>query len=324
MKNPRLGCSTCPACGETRHTPDETLGIWAWEGICAGFNRCTRCLSSYSNTEFTADQIAKWYSERFPYVYYSDPIHYLNATNRIKFLVKRQWLPEADHVVLDIGCAAGLFLGALKQQVPAASYAGVEFLPEVAAKFSGKLGFPIVTINEIGANTADMVFMWHVLEHSLEPQVQLSAALRLCKSGARLAIACPNRHALGFTKRGAQWVWCQAPWIHCVHFTANGLAELLRRNGLSDFAFYYRETVDAFHMGFLNRPDWYPVRGGRLQPTEERPLEASETRYASPLHSCRFWHHGNSLRRIAIGTALSQIITPRHERSELICLVQVP
>jgi len=313
----------CPACASESSVVDDSLGIWGWEDWRAGYRQCSQCGTSFADSIFSPEQIGAWYSRQFSYPQYESPLKQLDARTRVSFIREKNWLPKPNESVIDVGCAAGLFLTSLKQAAPNSRYTGAELLPQVAAEYSGKRGISIVTLKEIEDHSVDMAFMWHVLEHGPEPQELLSQVLRVCRPGARLLIAVPNRHARGFDERGSQWVWCQAPWVHCVHFTSAGLSAILSRNSITNGAFHYRETVDSFHLAFLNMPDWIPTREGLLRFSELR-SEGGEKDLGSFLHSWKLWGNADYLRRARLGRWLSELITSDRQRSELLCMTRLP
>jgi SAM-dependent methyltransferase len=253
---------------------------------------------------------------------YNDPIKRWDAKDRVLNLQKKRWLPSKGDLVVDVGCAAGLFLESLKREFPSANYLGVEMTPEIADRMSGMNGIEVVTIDKISSKSVDYLCMWHMLEHSTNPQQMLQDVICLCKPNSRLLIAVPNREALGFEKRGHQWIWCQPPWVHCVHFTSAGLAALLKRSQLTNFTLCKRETLDAFHLAFLNRPDWIPLQDGLLKPAE-RNLSPKQKRFYYPLYSWECWYSSCNETRVALGKRLSEIVTPRKKQTELMCLVSV-
>jgi 2-polyprenyl-3-methyl-5-hydroxy-6-metoxy-1,4-benzoquinol methylase len=58
---------------------------------------------------------------------------------------------------------------------------------------------------------ADVVVLWHVLEHLAHPAELLAAAARLLQRGGVLAVAMPNPESLQFRLLGSKWAHVDAP-----------------------------------------------------------------------------------------------------------------
>jgi SAM-dependent methyltransferase len=87
--------------------------------------------------------------------------------------------------------------------------------------------------------SADVVVLWHVLEHLPDPRAGIDAASRLLRSEGRLVVAVPNLASLQARLGGARWFHLDVP-RHRLHFTPRGVRCLLERCGL------IAESVSSF------------------------------------------------------------------------------
>jgi 2-polyprenyl-3-methyl-5-hydroxy-6-metoxy-1,4-benzoquinol methylase len=78
---------------------------------------------------------------------------------------------------------------------------------------------------------ADVIALWHVVEHLLEPWAVLTAAAERLKPGGLVAIAVPNPQALQFRMLRGRWAHVDAPrHVHLI--PAAAMTEQLERLGL--------------------------------------------------------------------------------------------
>jgi len=96
--------------------------------------------------------------------------------------------------LLDIGCGDGLFLKVASEAGHAVE--GIEFSPEGARRAAQRLGRPIAVgdLSRSGVlkGPFDIVTLWHVLEHLVEPSAMLAAAHHRLRPGGLLVVAVPN------------------------------------------------------------------------------------------------------------------------------------
>ena len=79
---------------------------------------------------------------------------------------------------------------------------------------------------------ADVVVLWHVLEHLDDPEVGLRGAVEALGSHGRIVVSVPNLDSLQARIGGRRWFHLDVP-RHAVHFTRRGLVRLIERCGLS-------------------------------------------------------------------------------------------
>jgi hypothetical protein len=78
---------------------------------------------------------------------------------------------------------------------------------------------------------ADVVVLWHVLEHLDNPELGLRRAVEALGCRGRIVVSVPNLGSLQARIGGRCWFHLDVP-RHAVHFTQRGLVRLIGRCGL--------------------------------------------------------------------------------------------
>ena len=96
--------------------------------------------------------------------------------------------------LLDVGCGDGQFLAAARDAGWRAE--GIEFSPEGASRAAARLGRP-VAVGDLARTRQlqgpfDVVTLWHVVEHLVDPRAMLDAARTRLAHGGLLVVAVPN------------------------------------------------------------------------------------------------------------------------------------
>jgi SAM-dependent methyltransferase len=145
--------------------------------------------------------------------------------------------------LLDIGCGDGLFLKVASEAGHAVE--GIEFSPEGARRAALRLGRPIAVgdLSRSGLLNGpfDIVTLWHVLEHLVDPSAMVAAAHRRLRPGGLLAVAVPNLDNvpmqvayLAARRRPLPLYAEDAREPHLVHFDPRSLSIALERHGFAD------------------------------------------------------------------------------------------
>ena len=134
--------------------------------------------------------------------------------------------------VLDIGCGGGGFLKSLDSSKWERH--GLEISDDAAAIASKDKGLKIkigrLSEESYPASYFDVVTLWHVFEHLLEPHNQLKIINRILKSGGLLVIAVPNIDSLEARVFKKYWYHLDVP-RHVYHYSPHGLEKILKDHG---------------------------------------------------------------------------------------------
>lgn len=136
--------------------------------------------------------------------------------------------------LLDVGCGRGLFLDIMRRR--GWRVAGVEFDEPAAERVRKAYGVDVRSGGPSGWGfppaSFDAVTMSHSLEHMPDPGGAVAACARLLRPGGILAVAVPNLASYQAAAGGGGWFHLDPPH-HLHHFTEEGLARLLAREGLA-------------------------------------------------------------------------------------------
>lgn len=136
--------------------------------------------------------------------------------------------------VLDIGCGPGFLLREFRER--GWEVQGTEFSEQSAAPARNVLGLSVSVgdVRDLKFETArfDAVVMWHVLEHTSEPEQTLAEVARLLRPGGIFLCAVPNFGSWEARLARDKWFHLDVP-RHLSHLSAGTLRTLLAARGLA-------------------------------------------------------------------------------------------
>ncbi|HZY72613.1 MAG TPA: class I SAM-dependent methyltransferase [Edaphobacter sp.] len=218
-------------------------------------------------------------SEEESRIFYSGAFDRSSYTRRGKTLQgwHRAWrmtrfAPEAHSRILDYGCGEGSFLKACRRRFPTATLVGYEMSADLCKRAADQSGARVTpdfsALATTGEDGYDLITAWGVLEHCPEPEGIIKRLYSLLKPGGTMVVMVPNRGAIGMRRMGADWAWCQAPFIHIWHFSAQGLLHLA--NSAAPTGVAKVSTRDCWDCNHLT--DWLLHRALRLNDWRNRKM----------------------------------------------------
>jgi len=189
---------------------------------------CETCGLVFTSPRLRSDLILKGYTES------PDPNYVSQAEGRVKTferclnVVERYQKPGR---ILDVGAAAGFFLKVAKER-------GWETLGVEPSKYLADFGNKnygvnircgsIETVGNFG-KPMDVVTLWDVLEHTLDPKDVLARTNRLLKHGGHVVINYPN---IGnwLARLAGRHYWFIIS-VHLYYFTPKTIAKMLEATG---------------------------------------------------------------------------------------------
>lgn len=188
----------------------------------------------------------------YPASYYDVPssltdLDRRTAGERYKIQLVQRWV--ASGRLIEVGPAYGAFARAAQQ-------AGFEVdtieMDERCCSFlQNVVGVGAMRSHDVvralgGIPPADVIAMWHVLEHLPQPWETLAVAARRLRPGGILVLATPNPEALQFRLFGRFWTHLDAP-RHLHLLSSSTVAEQARALGLAPVLI---TTTDAGSLGW--------------------------------------------------------------------------
>jgi SAM-dependent methyltransferase len=201
--------------------------------------------------------ITFFYQKHFDYDWYRKVRLLKRIQGWHRWYVLRKKLPVklSPKVIYDIGCGHGWFLKNFIRE--GYQVYGIDY-PGEALSHAEKLGANCLNMDLFLRSKrlpkADMISMWHSLEHFIHPDEYLRKAKSILKSDGYLVIAVPNLMAKGVEKKGLYWTWIQQPFVHIWHWTPLALTRLLEKNDFEIEVMFTRDTWDAnlFYDGYFS------------------------------------------------------------------------
>ena len=151
---------------------------------------------------------------------------------------------------LDVGCGSGKVLDTMKQ-LGWATY-GVELAESAVARAPAKGHDVEVGVAESMVHPDeqfDVVYMWHVLEHTHSPTRALANAFRYLKPGGRFYLCVPNFRSIHSKLFGRYWWSTDAP-RHLYQFDRRTVRAYLERAGFHDVEMTTRTGSSSWLRGF--------------------------------------------------------------------------
>lgn len=201
--------------------------------------QCKQCGLIYQNPRLTLAELAEHYPQS--YELYKPKLEQ-HSSRRKQFDEQFAIVRRCNHVakyqtppgvLLDIGCSTGLFLNQMRTE--GWQPTGVEFSSHAADYARNTFGLDVFTGTveqaQFPSDHFDVVTMWDVLEHVLDPLHTLYEVQRILKPGGLLAVSLPNPDSIGARLFGGSWVgWDRPRHLHL--FTIPVLKKYVTATGL--------------------------------------------------------------------------------------------
>ena len=213
--NAQVDC-VCPICGKDEVYVFRDSGAHSFGEAAFGYSRtefgygcilrCRRCGLGFSRERPTESQLEGLYLRTDGLVYEKE-LEARRRTAERHFNIVRKYVPHGS--VLDVGCASGLFL---KMAYDAGwSVAGVEPSKELSTKARQRLGnkgnVQAGTLQKADFRRAsfDIITLWDVIEHVVEPLGLLKLCRSLLRPGGMLFINTPDLDSWPARLLGSRW-----------------------------------------------------------------------------------------------------------------------
>ena len=199
--------------------------------------RCGRCGLVRLETPFSWEEKARAYPLAYE-AYQEAPENWLLRLGLRWYWSRRVWamnrfFSRPPGVALDVGCATGGFLAALRER--GWEVCGVEPHPEAAARAAAWLGTAAVRAAPLEAvdfppASFDLVTLWDVLDHLPDPPAALRWITRWLRPGGLLVLGLPYLDSWDARLFGPDWLGWDAP-RHLYLFPEATLREIVAGAG---------------------------------------------------------------------------------------------
>lgn len=217
--------------------------------------RCCQCGLVYQQPRPTPDEIVQHYPPEYNAYHYHRELRQRSVFGRwaTKYgIAKRcRYITRYKQagVLLDVGCATGLFLEGMRRRGRWELW-GLE--PSVhAAEVARQMGFRVITSTletaDLPEGYFDVVTMWDVIEHLHDPAGALRHIARILKPNGILVIRTPNLDSWEARLFGPYWSGLEPP-RHLFIFTPRTLGAMLAQ---ANFTVLHQDCRSGGYMVFL-------------------------------------------------------------------------
>ncbi len=260
--------SNCPICDNTQFVTHLSCEDYTVSRETYTILRCQSC--DFKFTQDIPDQksIGKYYQSE-SYVSHSGSkkglINWLYHKVRKRSL-RQKFKLVSSHThgmkIIDYGCGTGEFLNTcMNKGWSVQGYEPSDDARNFAINQNKISASSPIELPHYPSEGADIITLWHVLEHVHTLKDTIGLLLEKLKSGGTLLIAVPNCSSYDAKKYGSFWAAYDVP-RHLYHFEPKTMNDLLHQFGLS------RKTIkpmvfDAYYVSLLSEKY---KNGGSLNP----------------------------------------------------------
>jgi SAM-dependent methyltransferase len=229
----------CPVCGEHLNEPALHCKDYRTGGEIFDICQCPACLFAMTLPQPSPAEIGKYYQTP-DYVSHSETTK--GIVNKLYRIVRKKNTENKINLInrlstnrgnlLDVGCGAGYFLSACKEN--GWNIEGVEVdegARSTAENRTRQLIYPSLDAAEANNKTFDVITLWHVLEHLHDVRNAFAQLQRLLKPAGTLIIALPNPLSADAEYYREYWAAYDVP-RHLSHFSPQSVNMLADKHSL--------------------------------------------------------------------------------------------
>jgi len=190
---------------------------------------CNKCKLIFQELSFSNQELEEAYSKGTDAKYFEQLKQREHLFSQSRQRIEKYIKPPGK--LMDVGANAGIFLNVAQES--GWTVEGID--PSKWAKGEAKRRFGVkvenLTFEELIAKPAsfDVITMWDVLEHYLDPLAQLKKANKLLKKGGVLALTTININSWFSKLLGPHWPWIIR--VHIWYFKRNNLIKMIKKAG---------------------------------------------------------------------------------------------
>lgn len=220
----------CSVCNKDRASVYKKAVKSVYSSKAYDVLHCSSCDHFFTDPTFTAQELTHIYKNRYSYDAHSliEKEKVMRAKKYAEYIAS---LPRVKSA-LEVGCMHGLLLTQLQEH--GLKVKGVE-LDKDAVKYCQSIGLDVEQSSiedhlQKASKKHDVIIMSHVIEHIVDPKLQLKALWKKMPESGRLVLITPNSSSLSRRLFGRYWGYWQVP-VHINHFNIQSMRKLLKDTG---------------------------------------------------------------------------------------------
>jgi SAM-dependent methyltransferase len=265
--------TVCPWCGSDRlrqrlHTTD----LLQHKPGDFRLDRCLGCGHIFQNPRLSSEGLEFYYRDFYDGLGEKSSGGIFAGRGATYRRRAKALIPHADDPGswLDVGTGHGHFCEAARDVFPHTAFDGLDFtdgaeLAERAGRVRHGYRGSFVEVAPAVAGTYDVVSMFHYLEHSVEPGLELEAARLALRPGGYLLIEVPDAASRYSRLLGRRWL----PWLQPQHLHFLPVRNLRDRLGALGFTVVAEQHAEPHDRVDLLAATWFVLDG--LAPRDEAP-----------------------------------------------------
>lgn len=211
---------------------------------------CTRCEHQFVNPMPDLSSVAHWYASSEHQKAFNKLIEQVGEQRKELLYKKRlQQLLEICEFrsVLEIGCGTGGFLRYVRTERPSVRVYGCDLgadAVEICRKNEIEAFHSAAESLDYGAHDFDVIVLYEVIEHLVNPDDVLAAIRKNARPGTHLVMSTPNNDGFDFKMLGKAYRGYMPPG-HLNLFSKKSMRALLERLGFSQIRIRGNGRLDA-------------------------------------------------------------------------------
>jgi 2-polyprenyl-3-methyl-5-hydroxy-6-metoxy-1,4-benzoquinol methylase len=239
-----MNCPVCLNPGTSRHSFTGNDLLFETTDRAFAFSACGGCRSLFIDPAPRKEELADFYPSRYWWTSSPGPLNKLESIYRrfvlrdhLAFIVKAASQTIRGHErpvrLLDVGCGGASLLGELKRK--GFGVTGFDASSYAASAAKADHGIEVLTgarLQDANFPTAafDVVTLFHVMEHVLDPRDLLTEVRRILHPGGRVVVQVPNIESWQARLFGIRWYGLDVP-RHVINYSSQSIRQLLSDSG---------------------------------------------------------------------------------------------
>lgn len=300
----------CPVCDSGDIQPFVQTRAQMHSGASRfNFDRCSSCGLAFLNPRLPPEELGAYYTERYlPYRGAEAWGRYRGLVDKSQrqldqrrvALVERYRRLAIESTVLDIGCGKPDFLKTCIRRSGCTGI-GLDFSDHgwrAQGEPESGLSLLVGEVEQLPATLrADIITLWHYLEHDYHPARTLQALHRHALPDTLLVIEVPDFDSEGRKQFGPHWAGYHTP-RHLSLFSPSNLGLLLEKTGWKPLDINPRGTLDPYVLHWMSRME---QRGADWDGS----MEPEFIRFVAGMLAYRLTRWPQKRRRLGILTAVA-------------------